>query len=64
MTTPGGKVLETDKDVVHHLLECGVAAVHGEAYGLSPHFRVSFATSTDLLTEACRRIQRACAELR
>lgn len=63
-TTPGGQVLETDKDVVLYLLEQGVAAVQGAAYGLSPHFRISFATSTDLLTEACRRIQRACAELR
>ena len=64
MTTPGGKVLENDRDVVLYLLEQGVAAVQGEAYGLSPHFRISFATSTELLTEACQRIQRACAELR
>lgn len=63
-TTPGGKRLETDKDVVDYLLEQGVAAVQGGAYGLSPHFRISFATSTELLTEACHRIQRACAELR
>lgn len=63
-TTPKGKLLENDRDVVLYLLEQGVAAVQGEAYGLSPHFRISFATSTELLTEACRRIQRACAELR
>jgi aspartate aminotransferase len=62
--TPKGAVLETDKDVVLYLLECGVAAVQGSAYGLSPHFRISLATSTELLTEACQRIQRACAELR
>jgi aspartate aminotransferase len=62
--TTSGKVLETDRDVVIYLLEQGVAAVQGEAYGLSPHFRISFATSTELLTEACSRIQRACAELR
>lgn len=61
--TEAGKVLENDRDVVIYLLEQGVAAVQGEAYGLSPHFRISFATSTELLTEACRRIQRACAEL-
>jgi aspartate aminotransferase len=62
--TPDGKTLETDEDVVGYLLESeGVAAVHGEAFGLSPHFRVSYATSTELLTEACTRIQRACAAL-
>jgi aspartate aminotransferase len=61
--TPKGAVLETDKDVVLHLLEHGVAAVQGSAYGLSPHFRISLATSTEQLTEACQRIQRACAEL-
>ncbi len=62
--TPGGKTLKTDEDVVDYLLESeGVAAVHGEAFGLSPHFRVSYATSTDLLKEACSRIQRACAAL-
>ncbi|MBC8269032.1 MAG: pyridoxal phosphate-dependent aminotransferase [Rhodospirillaceae bacterium] len=63
-TTPEGKTLETDEDVVGYFLESeGVAAVHGEAFGLSPHFRVSYATSTELLKEACIRIQRACAAL-
>jgi aspartate aminotransferase len=62
--TPEEKVLETDEDVVAYLLESeGVAAVHGAAFGLSPHFRISYATSTELLTEACTRIQRACAAL-
>ncbi len=62
--TPDGKVLETDGDVVTYFLDSeGVAAVHGEAFGLSPHFRVSYATSTELLKEACTRIQRACAAL-
>jgi len=62
--TPAGKVIETDEDFVTYLLEEeGVAAVHGAAFGLSPHFRISYATSTELLEEACRRIQRACAAL-
>ncbi len=64
-TTPGGKVIESDLDFVAYLLEDeGVAAVHGAAFGLSPHFRVSYATSEELLTEACTRIQRACAALK
>ncbi len=62
--TPQGKVLETDGDFVTYLLEAvGVAAVQGEAFGLSPHFRVSYATQTDLLEEACKRIAKACAAL-
>lgn len=64
-TTPDGKVIENDQDFVTYLLESeGVAAVHGEAFGLSPHFRVSYATSMDALNEACARIQRACAALK
>jgi aspartate aminotransferase len=64
-TTPSGKVLETDADFVTALLEEeGVAAVHGEAFGLSPYFRVSYATSTEALTEACTRIQRFCGNLK
>jgi aspartate aminotransferase len=63
--TPGGKVLADDRDVVLHLLEHGgVASVHGGAYGLSPHFRLSIATSDAALREGCERIARACAELR
>jgi aspartate aminotransferase len=62
--TSDGKVIETDEDFVTYLLESeGVAAVHGEAFGLSPHFRISYATSTELLEDACQRIQRACAAL-
>ena len=62
--TPDGKTIESDEDFVTYLLEsAGVAAVHGAAFGLSPHFRVSYATSTELLEEACRRIQRATAAL-
>ncbi|MDH5489472.1 MAG: pyridoxal phosphate-dependent aminotransferase, partial [Rhodospirillaceae bacterium] len=63
--TPDGKEIKTDEDFVTYLLEAeGVAAVHGEAFGLSPYFRVSYATSTENLVEACTRIQRACAALK
>ncbi|MDJ0895394.1 MAG: pyridoxal phosphate-dependent aminotransferase [Alphaproteobacteria bacterium] len=62
--TPGGKTLQTDEDFVTFLLEDeGVAAVHGEAFGLSPFFRISYATSTAALEDACQRIQRACGAL-
>ncbi len=64
-TTPGGKKLETDEDFVTALLEEeGVAAVQGTAFGLSPHFRISYATSTKALEEACQRIQRFCGNLK
>ncbi len=63
-TTPKGKKIETDEDFVSALLEEeGVAVVHGEAFGLSPFFRVSYATSIDVLEEACQRIQRFCGSL-
>jgi aspartate aminotransferase len=62
--TPSGKVLETDEDFIAYLLEDhGVAAVHGAAFGLSPYFRISYATSTEALEEACKRIQTACGNL-
>lgn len=62
--TPDGKVIESDLDFCTYILEAeGVAAVHGEAFGLSPHFRVSYATSDDALIEACKRIKRACDAL-
>ena len=64
-TTPDGKLLATDEDFVTYLLESeGVAVVQGAAFGLSPFFRISYATSTEALTEACTRIQRACAALK
>jgi aspartate aminotransferase len=64
-TTPQGKVINTDDDFVTYLLEAeGVAAVQGSAFGLSPFFRISYATSTEALKEACTRIQRACKSLR
>ena len=62
--TPDGKVIEKDEDFVIYLLDTeGVAAVHGEAVGLSPFFRISYALSTEVLEDACQRIQRACAAL-
>ncbi len=64
-TTGKGKRIETDEDFVTALLEEeGVAVVQGAAFGLSPFFRISYATSSAALEEACRRIQRFCAELR
>jgi aspartate aminotransferase len=63
-TTPSGKVIESDEDFVAELLETeGVAVVHGSAFGLGPNFRISYATSEDLLEEACMRIQRFTASL-
>ena len=62
--TPDGKVIENDLDFCTYILDAeGVAAVHGEAFGLSPHFRVSYATSDEALIEACKRIKRACEAL-
>ena len=62
---PSGKKLETDEDFVKELLAAeGVAVVHGTAFGLAPAFRVSYATKTSDLEEACRRIQRFCGGLR
>jgi aspartate aminotransferase len=64
-TTPDGKVIETDEDFVTYLLESeGVAVVQGSAFGMAPFFRISYATSTAELEEACQRIQRACAALK
>lgn len=63
-TTPAGKTLAEDGDVVMYLLESqGVAVVAGTAYGLSPYFRLSIATSIETLEEGCARIARAVAEL-
>ncbi len=64
-TAPTGKKIETDSDFVTELLEAeGVAVVQGSAFGLAPHFRISYATSTEALEEACTRIQRFCGALR
>jgi len=64
-TSPSGKKLATDEDFVTELLEAeGVAVVHGSAFGLGPAFRISYATKTEDLEEACRRIQRFCGNLK
>jgi aspartate aminotransferase len=61
-TSRDGKKIETDEDFATALLqEEGVAVVHGAAFGLSPFFRISYATGIEALEEACRRIQRFCA---
>jgi len=63
-TTRDGKKIETDEDFATALLqEEGVAVVHGAAFGLSPFFRISYATGIEALEEACRRIQRFCANV-
>ncbi|MEP2830445.1 pyridoxal phosphate-dependent aminotransferase [Parvibaculum sp.] len=63
--TTDGKVIETDEDFAMALIEAeGISVVHGAAFGLSPFFRISYATSTEELTDACERIQRFCASLR
>lgn len=62
--TPDGSLIETDRDFVMHLMDAhGVATVHGEAYGLSPHFRISIAASLEDIRRGCERIQRAGNEL-
>ncbi|MAW08214.1 MAG: aspartate aminotransferase [Halobacteriovoraceae bacterium] len=63
-STPKGVKIETDEDFATALLEDhGVAVVFGAAFGLSPNFRVSYATSDEALKEACTRIQAFCASL-
>ncbi|MBM3491639.1 MAG: pyridoxal phosphate-dependent aminotransferase [Alphaproteobacteria bacterium] len=64
-STPEGKSIANDLDFALALLEAeGVAVVHGEAFGLEPHFRISYATATEAVEEAGRRIQRFCNSLR
>jgi aspartate aminotransferase len=63
--SPSGRRIASDEDFVTELLEAeGVAVVHGTAFGLGPAFRISYATRTEDLEEACRRIQRFCGGLR
>ncbi|MEN4919086.1 aspartate transaminase [Achromobacter spanius] len=62
--TPAGQVLKTDEDFIMYLLdEENLAVLQGAAYGVSPFFRISYATSMDQLEEGCARIKRACAKL-
>jgi aspartate aminotransferase len=64
-TAPSGKVIGSDADFATELLESeGVAVVMGGAFGLSPFFRISYATSNTILEDACGRIQRFCAAVR
>jgi aspartate aminotransferase len=64
-TSPSGKVIGNDEDFVTELLETeGVAVVQGSAFGLGPAFRISYATKTSDLEDACKRIQRFCGNLR
>ena len=63
--TPSGKKLSNDEDFMTYLLEDqGVAGVHGSAFGLSPYFRLSYATSETILIDACNRIKKACNQLK
>jgi aspartate aminotransferase len=62
--TPGGQVLQNDRDVILYFLdEAGVGVLQGEVYGMSPYFRISTASSLDTLEEGCRRIGNAVARL-
>jgi len=62
--TPEGKVINNDKDFAMNLLETkSISVVHGEAFGLSPYFRISYATSIEKLETACNRIIEFCDEL-
>jgi aspartate aminotransferase len=65
LSTPGGKLIANDADLIDYFLDDHqVAAVHGAAFGVEPAFRVSYATSEAILTTACERIQEAAAALR
>jgi aspartate aminotransferase len=62
--TPQGKVLQSDEDFIMYLLEeVDFAVLQGAAYGVSPHFRLSFAASMDAIREGCDRLRRACEKL-
>ena len=63
--TPKGNTINSDEDFMNYLLDSeGVAGVHGEAFGLSPYFRISYATDNKTLIDACERIERACSNLK
>lgn len=62
--TPAGKVLASDEDFILYLLDAeNLAVLHGAAYGVSPFFRISYATSMETLEEGCDRLRRACERL-
>ena len=62
--TPSGQIIQTDEDFVLYLLDSEkLAGVHGAAYGSTPFFRFSFATSIAVLDEGCARLKRACGQL-
>ena len=62
--TPAGTIIDSDESFASALLEeAGVAVVSGAAFGLSPNFRISYAVSDAVLTEACGRIHAFCAAL-
>lgn len=64
-TSKGGRKIETDVDFVMGLIdEHHVATVQGAAYGMSPYFRISYATSMDMLEEGCNRIAQFCQDLK
>ena len=63
--TPDGNKISNDEEFMNYLLDSeGIAGVHGAAFGLSPYFRLSYATSDEILTDACKRIKRACEKLK
>ena len=63
--TPDGNKISNDEEFMNYLLQSeGIAGVHGAAFGLSPYFRLSYATSDEILTDACKRIKRACEKLK
>ena len=63
--TQEGMKISNDEDFMTYLLESeGIAGVHGAAFGLSPYFRLSYATSDEILKDACARIKRACEKLK
>ena len=63
--TPDGNKISNDEEFMNYLLDSeGIAGVHGAAFGLSPYFRLSYATSDEILKDACTRIKRACEKLK
>ncbi|MCK9798389.1 pyridoxal phosphate-dependent aminotransferase [Pseudomonas sp. MAFF 302030] len=63
--TPQGLLIDSDSQLVNYLLEAhGLATVAGAAYGMSPYIRLSFASSLEVIEEGCRRLEKACQDLR